>query len=124
MTLKTKHGVPTAADEDNAILLLGEISDALREEAGLDASVADAQAALVVLYLRRRLGAQRLYIPAPSRAERDAAIYREYTGSNAGEVCQRYGVSRSRLHEICTAQRQVQRAASPLSCLKTGQLSR
>jgi Mor family transcriptional regulator len=117
------NGNPTAKDEDNALLLQGEISDALRSEIGLKDEFAADWGARITAYLRRRLGTQRLYIPAPSRAERDAAIFREYNGSNAGEVCHRHGVSRTRLHEICTEQRARALATSPLSCLKTGQVN-
>jgi Mor family transcriptional regulator len=114
---------PTAKDEDNALLLQGEISDALRAEIGLRDEFAQEWSARITAYLRRRLGTQRLYIPAPSNAERDAAIFREYNGNNGGEVCQRYGVNRSRLHQICTEQRAKLVGRSPVSCLKTGQVS-
>jgi Mor family transcriptional regulator len=119
----TTNTNPTAKDEDNALLLQGEISDALRAEIGLKDEFAADWGARITAYLRRRLGTQRLYIPAPSTAERDDAIFREYNGSNAGEVCHRYGVSRSRLHQICAEQRAKLLARSPISCLKTGQVS-
>lgn len=117
----TQERTATAHDEDNALLLQGEISDALRTQIGLRDEFATDWAVRIVGYLRQRLGAQQLYIPAPSRAERDAAIYREYNGKNAAEVCERYGVSRSRMHEICAQQRAAMRPASPVSSLKTGQ---
>lgn len=113
---------PTAKDEDNALLLQGEIADALSTETGLKREIAFDWAGRIMGNLRRRLGAQRIYIPAPSRAERDEAIYREYDGTNTGELCRRHGVSRTRLHEIYNEQRSRRQAASPLSCLKTGQV--
>lgn len=111
----------TARDEDNALLLQAEISDAMRKEIGYREEIASDFAGRIVKYLRQRLGAQQLYIPAPSKAERDAAIYREYNGTNAGEVCAQHKVSRSRMHEICSEQRALARQASPVSSLKTGQ---
>jgi Mor family transcriptional regulator len=119
MTIATT--APTAKDEDDAILLQGEISDAITSEIGLKPDLASDFAARITRYLRRRLGTQRLYIPAPSRAERDVAIFREYNGTNAGEVCDRHGVSRRRMHEICTEQRALLLASSAVSCLKTAQ---
>lgn len=119
-TIKTKADAATAGDEDSALLLRGEISDALHSQTGLHPEIASEWAGKITDYLRTRLGSQRLYIPAPSRAARDAAIYREYNGTNAGEVCHRHNVSRSRLHQICAEQRA---ASSPVSCLKTGSLA-
>lgn len=110
---------PTARDEDNAILLQGEIRDALCSELGLKDQFAQPWALLITNYLRQRLGAQQVYIPAPSRTERDAAIFREYNGSNAGDVCQRHNISRRRMHEICTEQRSL----NAVSCLKTAFLA-
>lgn len=117
------HGT-TARDEDNALLLQGEIADAITSEIGLKAEMAADWAARITGALRRRLGAQQIYIPGPSKAERDAAIYRDYNGTNAGEVCARYAVSRSRMHDIVKEQRELairRGRANPVSSLKTGQ---
>lgn len=112
---------PTAADEDNALLLQGELADGLRAEIGLRAEFANDWAARLTAYLRRRLGAQSIYIPVPSRVERDAAIFAEFNGSNMADVCLRHDVSRTRVYEICEEQRRQRTGASPLSSLKTGQ---
>ena len=113
-------GTTTAKDEENANLLQGEITDAISVEIGLKPEIAADWAARITGYLRRRLGAQEVYIPAPSRTERDAAIFREYNGTNGGEVCARYNISRQRMHQICTEQRQLLRQrASQVSSLKT-----
>lgn len=116
------HGT-TARDEDNALLLQGEIAEAITSEIGLKADMAAEWAARITGALRRRLGAQQIYIPRPSNVERDAAIYREYDGTNAGDVCARHGVSRSRMHDIVKEQRELAIArgrANPVSSLKTG----
>lgn len=119
----TQERTGTSRDEDNAVLLQGEISDALRAEIGLKEEISADWSGRIVAYLRRRLGAQQLYIPAPSKAERDAGIFRDYNGTNAGEVCQRYGVSRSRMHEIYQREHERRKAGSPVSPLKTGQVA-
>jgi Mor family transcriptional regulator len=122
---QTEQTGATARDEDNALLLQGELADGLQACIGLKEPIAEDWARQLTEYLRRRLGAQSVYIPKPSRADRDAAIFREYNGTNAAEVCERHGVGRTRMHEICNQQRELlrQRAAqqgSPLSSLKTG----
>ena len=116
----TTNANPTAKDEDHAMLLQGEIADALNSEIGLKREIAADWASRVVANLRRRLGTQRIYIPQPSRADRDEAIYREYNGTNGAELCQRFGIGKARLHQIYTEQVARRRASSPLSCLKTG----
>jgi Mor family transcriptional regulator len=110
-------------DEDTAMLLQGEIAEALRTEVGLVPEFANPIAAKLTSYLRRRLGSQSIYIPAPGRAERDLAIYREFDGTNAAAVCARHNIGRSRLYQIVDEQRLLQRPTliSPISSLKTGQ---
>lgn len=119
MQTTTHHA--NAKDEDTAVLLQGELQEGLQNEIGLKAEFAAEWSARLVAFLRRRLGSQQIYIPAPSRLERDAAIFREFNGQNAAEMCQRHGVSRTRLYEIVAEQRARAQAASPLSSLKTGQ---
>lgn len=124
MTTETQERRTTAKNEENALLLQGEIASALRTEIGLRDEFANDWAARVVGYLRRRLGAQEVYIPRPSKAERDAAIFREFDGSNHAAVMRRHGInSRSRLYQIIGEQRELHRATvdSPVFPLKTGQ---
>lgn len=104
------------------MLLQAEITDALRNEIGLRDEFARPWAAKLTAYLQRRLGTQNVYIPAPGRAERDAAIFREFDGKNVAAVMKRYDVSRSRLYQIIEEQRALLRQGpSPVSSLKTGQ---
>lgn len=90
----------TAIQFDNATALLYDMTDILREQFGLDEPLALALAEKVIAGCRRKWGAQEIYIPAPDKADRDAAIRREFNGRNLAEVCQRHGVSRSRVYEI------------------------
>lgn len=109
------------------MLLQGELAEGLRNCTGLKESIANDWARQLVDYLRERLGAQEIYIPRPSRAKRDAAIAREFDGTNAGEVTRRYGISRRRLYEIVEVQRDLAKKArqseSAVSSLKTAQNS-
>lgn len=104
-------------------MLQGEIADALRTATGLHESISMQWSVLITDHLRKRLGTQHVYIPAPSRAARDASIYRDYNGSNAADVCQRHGVSRTSMHRICAEQRALRRSISPVSPLKTESIS-
>jgi Mor family transcriptional regulator len=72
-------------------------------------------------YLRVRLGAQELYIPAPDKGARDEAIYREFDGTNVAALMRRFRISRPRLYQIYNEQRALHQAASLVSPLKTRQ---
>jgi Mor family transcriptional regulator len=114
----------TAKDDEAAMLLQSELAAGLRTQIGLLPEYAHQWAGLLAAYLRLRLGGQQIYITAPSKAERDAAIYREFDGTNAGDLMRRHDVSRSRLYQIVEEQRELHRpggAYCPVSSLKTGQ---
>lgn len=92
---------PTAGQaEDAATLLQSEITQIMRAETGLHESLASLFAAAAVTGLRRTHGGTSIYIPSIGNAERDRSILREFNGTNAREICQRYDISRSRLYEI------------------------
>lgn len=108
--------------EDAAVQLEHEITSIVREEIGMHEGLAGLIAAAMVRGLRRRLGGQELYIPAPDRSARDASIRREFTGTNVDELMRRHDLSRTRIYQI-VGQR-VPRAGlanSPDSPLKIGQ---
>ena len=90
-----------AQAEDAAVQLERDFLAIVREEIGMHEGLAGMFARALVDGLRRRLGGQDLYIPAPDRSQRDAAIRREFCGSNIEELMKRYGLSRSRIYEIC-----------------------
>lgn len=86
--------------EDAAVQLEQDIIGIVREEIGMHEQIATVFAQALVRGLRRRLGGQELYIPSPDRAERDAAIRREFNGTNLEELMRRHCLSRSRIYEI------------------------
>jgi Mor family transcriptional regulator len=110
MTPITEHHYtdhPTPAQlEDQAIQLHREFVEILRAAIGFNEHLAHEAAVAVVRELRARYGGQTLgrkgtiYIPAPDKSERNAAIRAEFIGSNAKEICKKYGIGRTRLYEI------------------------
>lgn len=86
--------------EDAAVQLEHDFMTILREEIGMNESIGGIFAAAMVRGLRRRLGGRELYIPAPDRSERDAAIRRDFNGSNVDELMRRHGISRARIYQI------------------------
>jgi Mor family transcriptional regulator len=107
--IHTSNPTPGQA-EDAALQLQDDFIDILGQELGMHEREATPMAHALVRGLRkryggRRLGAKDLYIPAPSKQERDDAIRREFDGTNADEVMQRHGIKRSRLYQIVGAPR-------------------
>lgn len=111
--------------EDAAVQLEHDIIGIVREEIGMHEQMATVFAQALVRGLRRRLGGESLYIPAPDRTERDAAIRRDFTGTNCDELMRRHGLSRTRIYEI-VGQRATRATTTknPDSPLKTGQPNR
>lgn len=97
--------------EDAAVQLEHDIIGIVREEIGMHEQMATVFAQALVRGLRRRLGGQELYIPSPNRSERDAAIRREFNGTNMDELMRRYGLSRPRIYAIVGARSGRQPAA-------------
>ena len=91
-----------ARNEDAAATLQMEVTEIVRAEIGYNEAFASSIASAIVRGLRRKLGGQEVYIPAPDRSERDAAIRREFNGTNLAEVCQRHGVSKSTVYRLCS----------------------
>lgn len=102
--MPTRHA--EAEDADAALLLQYEMTDIVREEMGLHEQEAMQIAQAIVRGMRKRYGGQRLggrghiYVPAPSKAERNEAIRREFNGNNYGELMQRHGIKRSQLYKV------------------------
>jgi len=94
--------------EDQAIQLHREFVEIVREEIGMNEPFANDIAAALVRGMRKRYGGQdlgrrgRIYVPAPSKTERNAAIRAEFNGTNVEAVCKKYGISRSRLYAIAS----------------------
>ena len=104
MTTTPRPVTPVQA-EDAVLQLEYDLADILREDHGLHEREAFAMARCLVDGIRKRyggvqLGRRGLYIPAPSKAERDAQICQEFNGRNASDVCKKHGIKRTRLYEI------------------------
>lgn len=127
---RTRTPIDTQAQADDAAVQLEhDFVRIVREEIGMHEAMASLVAQALVRGLRRTLGGQELYIPAPDKAARNDAIRREFDGTNMREVMSRHGISRTQVYAICGAQPMkqgigVSAAKSPVSSLETGQLSR
>lgn len=93
----------TAADtaKDSQIELLYEMTEIVREEIGLNECFATQIAEAIVRGMRRKYGAQEIYVPAPDKRERDAAIRRDFNGTNLEEVMRAHGVGRATVYRVC-----------------------
>lgn len=89
-----------AQHEDSALVLHSEFTAIVREEIGMNEGFASQIAAAIVRGMRLRYGTQSLYVPSLGNQDRDAAIRSEFHGTNAGEICRKYRISRSRLYQI------------------------
>jgi Mor family transcriptional regulator len=99
-TPQTQARRTAAQREDHAALLISEFTEDLRTGCGLAEAEAARVAAELVRRLRLRHGARQIYVPAADKTERDAAIRREFKGTNAAEVCREHNISRRRLYQI------------------------
>lgn len=94
----------TAAQiEDAAIQLEHEFVEIIRQHIGLHEAMATAHAQALVRGLRERLGGQEVWIPAPDKSERNAAICREFNGRNIKQLMTQHRISRSQLYHIVGA---------------------
>ncbi|WP_445287688.1 Mor transcription activator family protein [Variovorax atrisoli] len=86
--------------EDAAVQLEQDFIRIVREEIGMHEQMATVFAQALVRGLRRRLGGQEIYIPAPNKSARDAAIRKQFDGRNIDEISRNFGLSRTRVYEI------------------------
>lgn len=105
---QTTHPAPTtpAQVDDASMQLVEEMVAIACEELGMHEREATPIAQALVRGMRKRYGGMRLggrghiYIPAPSKTERDEAIRSEFNGVNGGEVMKRHGIKRSTLYNV------------------------
>lgn len=104
------HRALTTGQADDAVMQLEQdFVEIAREELGMHEVPAQELASALVRGMRKRYGGMRLggrghiYVPAPSKSERDDAIRQAYNGTNAGEVMKAHGIKRSRLFQIVGA---------------------
>ena len=99
-TFQKDHQSEAQAD-DAAVQLEHDFIAIVREEIGMHEALAAIVAQALVRGLRRRNGGQSIWIPAPDKSQRDAAIRREFMGArNLKEIMAKYGISRSRVYQI------------------------
>lgn len=75
---------------------------------GLSESVAMECSLNAVEHARVTFGGMNLYFPKGARfvlGRRDEQIYQEFDGTNMVELCQKYGVTKSRIYQIIAAER-------------------
>lgn len=91
-------------DKISALELMHVLVQVMREEIGLHDDFARLHAQAVCDGLRRKLGTERVYIPAPDNAQRDRAIKAEFNGCNLAEVMAKYNVSRTTVYRALAKQ--------------------
>ena len=111
MPTMTHH--TTAQTEDAAIQLEHDFVEIIRQRIGLNEMLATIHAQEIVRGLRERHGGQELWIPAPDKSERNAAILRDFHGNNAGEVMKRYGIKRTQFYRIVGGARPRRQGGKP-----------
>lgn len=89
-----------AHPEDARAQLHSELTGIVRREIGMNEHFASAHASAILRGLCESLGGREVYIPAPNRSERNAAIRCEFNGTNVEEVCLKHGISRARVYQI------------------------
>lgn len=132
MTTHTAHHITPTQATDAAVLLEQEMVAIACEELGMHERDATPIAQALVRGMRKRYGGTRLggrghiYIPAPSKDERDESIRSEFDGTNGSEVMQRHGIKRSQLYNIIAKRKPgaanigVSGPKSPISPHETG----
>ncbi|MFG0643588.1 MULTISPECIES: Mor transcription activator family protein [Pseudomonadota] len=94
--------------EDSAAQLLEcELLEIAEQELGLSGPQALCVAQAMLRGLRKRYGGMRMgargaaiYVPAPSKKERNEAIRREFNGVNRQQLQTKYGLQRAQLYRI------------------------
>lgn len=87
-------------NEDKAAELTLEITTIVQDEIGFNKHFASQIAEALVRGIRKRLGGQSFYIPAPDKSARDKKIKEEFNGTNIDEVCEKYNVSKTSVYRI------------------------
>lgn len=106
MTPATEHS--PAQIEDKVIQLHRDMVEIVQDELGLNEKFANPLAAALVNGLRKRYGGNTvgrrggIYIPAPGKEERNAAIRARFDGTTASRdaLCKEFDISRSHFYTI------------------------
>lgn len=89
-----------AAAEEQMLLLAYSMRDRLMQAHAYPEALATEIAMLCVDTLRDEYGGDKLYVAAPSKQSRDAAIRAEARTGNAAQVARRWGISERRVYQI------------------------
>ncbi|WP_280190347.1 Mor transcription activator family protein [Delftia sp. PS-11] len=131
--MNTPTQVTRAQAEDAALQLEHEMVEIVRAELNMHEREAFEIAKAIVRGLRKRYGGLRIggrgaaiYVPAPSKEERNEAICREYDGTNMEQVMAKHGIRRTQVYRILNnrpgaARIGVSAAKSPVSRHEMGQ---
>lgn len=105
--MKAPTPITRAQAEDAALHLEHEMVEIVRAELNMHEREAFEVAKAIVRGLRKRYGGVRvgargaaIYIPAPSKQERNDAIRREFDGTNLAQVMAKHGIKRSNVYRI------------------------
>lgn len=90
--------------EDHAMQLVFDLTEILVEKQCFDELNASQTAQAIVEGLRERMGASWFYVPAQSKAARNAAVRAMFNGTNYAELCLKFGISLATAYRI-TGQR-------------------
>lgn len=123
--MNRKATTTPAQTEDAVLQLEHDMVEIVRAELGMHEREAFTLAQAIVRGLRNRYGGERLghrglYIPAPSKAQRNDAICKEFDGTNIEDMMKRHGIRRAQIYRIVSGRgdgRQIGRAGakSPIS---------
>ncbi|MCK5769484.1 Mor transcription activator family protein [Algiphilus sp.] len=86
-------------DQDTEVNVKSRMTRVIREHTGLAERIAVEMAGEAWNALVTQLGGERVYF-CPSKAERDAAVIRDFNGRNHAEVCREHDISRRTLYRI------------------------
>ncbi len=92
--------VTMSLDPDRHAGLRSRIMRIVRQATGLDEQMALPIAESICDELAQEMGAGGPQEPATGRADRNAAIRREFHGDNHREVMRRYSISRSTMYRV------------------------
>ena len=105
--MNTPTQVTRAQAEDAALQLEHEMVEIVRAELNMHEREAFEIAKAIVRGLRKRYGGLRIggrgaaiYVPAPSKEERNEAIRRDFNGANLLDVMAKHGIKRAQLYRI------------------------
>lgn len=105
--MTTNPQITPAQADDAALQLEHEMVEIVRGELSMHEREAFEIAKAIVRGLRKRYGGLRIggrgaaiYIPAPSKEERNEAIRRDFNGTNLQQVMAKHGIKRAQLYRI------------------------